>query len=287
MQAESAKWAPESLPKVEAEVLNLTITYARARMWIRKVGIRGLVKKLKIRGLTEDRLTKVLRLTKGYPATEEETSALAKELGLSQEKLWKDATVAIDAALDAPLADASKHMERFEPIPIYGKHFLRAVPQLADRNVTIEHGIVDVPVIGRIAAGRPIEIFEQVDRAVKVSSRHLVGKSDHFALTVSGQSMTAAGIEDGDDVVICRDPDPPLGRIVVALVSGEGTLKRYQKDGDGKFWLVAETDVDPNPYPDVEVTDQVRFRGYVVVVNKADRKTLQTPRSDKTSKRKK
>ncbi|MEM9170871.1 MAG: transcriptional repressor LexA [Pseudomonadota bacterium] len=90
---------------------------------------------------------------------------------------------------------------------------------------------IDLPVLGRIAAGTPIEAIQhEVDRFAAPSA--LVGTGDHYILEVQGESMIEAGIHDGDLAIIQRRDDAPTGDIVVALVDGEeATLKRLRKKG--------------------------------------------------------
>ncbi len=92
-------------------------------------------------------------------------------------------------------------------------------------------GMVDLPVLGRIAAGTPIEAIQhEVDRFSAPDA--LVGKGDHYVLEVQGESMINAGIQDGDYVIIKRCNDAENGSIVVALVDEEeATLKRLRKKG--------------------------------------------------------
>jgi repressor LexA len=92
-------------------------------------------------------------------------------------------------------------------------------------------GIVDLPVLGRIAAGTPIEAIQhEVDRFSAPEA--FIGKGDHYILEVQGESMINAGIQDGDYAVIKRCNDAENGSIVVALVDEEeATLKRLRKKG--------------------------------------------------------
>lgn len=92
-------------------------------------------------------------------------------------------------------------------------------------------GAVDLPVLGRIAAGTPIEAIQhEVDRFSAPEA--FIGKGEHYILEVQGESMINAGIEDGDYVVIKRCNDAENGAIVVALVDDEeATLKRLRRKG--------------------------------------------------------
>jgi len=86
-----------------------------------------------------------------------------------------------------------------------------------------------VPLLGLVAAGRPIEPFPQ-EEAIEVPSA-LLGKGDHYVLRVRGESMIEDGILDGDYVIVARRDRAETGQTVVALVRGEATLKRYYPEG--------------------------------------------------------
>jgi repressor LexA len=89
----------------------------------------------------------------------------------------------------------------------------------------------DLPILGRIAAGTPIEAIQQERDRIPVPET-LLGAGEHFVLEIQGDSMINAGILDGDFVVIRRTNTANSGEIVVALVNGEeATLKRLRKKG--------------------------------------------------------
>ena len=89
----------------------------------------------------------------------------------------------------------------------------------------------DLPVLGRIAAGTPIEAIQQERDRLPVPES-MLGAGEHFVLEVQGDSMINAGILDGDFVVIRRTDSANSGDIVVALVMGEeATLKRLRRKG--------------------------------------------------------
>lgn len=89
---------------------------------------------------------------------------------------------------------------------------------------------IELPVMGRIAAGTPIEAISEISHHVAVPGSMLSGSGDHYALEVRGDSMIEAGINDGDIVVIREQTTANNGDIVVALVEGhEATLKRFRR----------------------------------------------------------
>ena len=150
-------------------------------------------------------------------------------------------------------------MERpgFSPKVIQGD---RSDPPAGARPVETVHAM-ELPVMGRIAAGVPIEAISEVSHHVSVPGSMLSGRGQHYALEVKGDSMINAGINDGDIVVIREQPTAENGDIVVALVEGhEATLKRYRRRG-GMIVLEAANPV----YEDRLLReDQVRVQGRLV-----------------------
>jgi repressor LexA len=109
------------------------------------------------------------------------------------------------------------------------------VTRLADRaapSADIPAGVhaLELPVMGRIAAGTPIEAISEISHHVAVPGSMLAGQGRHYALEVRGDSMIEAGINDGDIVIIREQTSAENGDIVVALVEGqEATLKRFRR----------------------------------------------------------
>ncbi|SES17671.1 SOS-response transcriptional repressor, LexA [Tranquillimonas rosea] len=119
----------------------------------------------------------------------------------------------------------------------------------------------DLPLMGRIAAGVPIEAISEVASHVSVPGTMLSGQGSHYALEVKGDSMIDAGINDGDIVVVRETASADNGDIVVALVEGhEATLKRFRRKG-GMIALEAA-----NPVYETRVfrDDQVQVQGRLV-----------------------
>lgn len=95
-----------------------------------------------------------------------------------------------------------------------------------------ESSAMELPLMGRIAAGVPIEAISEVSHHISVPDSMVSGKGDHYALEVKGDSMIEAGIHDGDVVVIRQQDSAENGDIIVALIEGaEATLKRYRRKG--------------------------------------------------------
>lgn len=120
--------------------------------------------------------------------------------------------------------------------------------------------VLEIPLHGRIAAGVPIEAFE--DHSMLPVPAALLGSGEHYALEVSGDSMVEAGILDGDFALIRRTNTARDGEIVVALVRNEeATLKYLHRDG-GKVRLdPANAAYDPQIYDPGEIVVQGKLAG--------------------------
>ncbi|MSP91183.1 MAG: transcriptional repressor LexA [Myxococcales bacterium] len=91
---------------------------------------------------------------------------------------------------------------------------------------------VEVPLLGQIAAGQPLLAVEASDEALVIDSFLLGGPGEVFALRVVGESMVEAGIFPGDFLFVRKQSSARPGDIVVALVDGEATVKRFFPEGD-------------------------------------------------------
>jgi repressor LexA len=123
---------------------------------------------------------------------------------------------------------------------------------------------VELPVMGRIAAGVPIAAIAEVSHHVAVPGSLLSGKGQHYALEVKGDSMIEAGINDGDVVVIREQTTADNGDIVVALVEDqEATLKRFRRRGGMIALEAANPAYETRVYPDHLVRVQGRLVGLI------------------------
>ena len=119
----------------------------------------------------------------------------------------------------------------------------------------------ELPVMGRIAAGVPIEAISQVSHNVAIPGHMLRNGGDHYALEVKGDSMIEEGINDGDIVVIKETKTAVNGDIVVALVKdSEATLKRFFYRGDA----IALEAANPAYETKIVPSDQVKVQGRLV-----------------------
>jgi repressor LexA len=122
----------------------------------------------------------------------------------------------------------------------------------------------EVPVMGRIAAGVPIEAISHASHQVAVPGQMLSGAGEHYALEVKGDSMIEAGINEGDIVVIRETPSADNGDIVVALVEDqEATLKRFFRRGNSIALEAANPAYETRVYPEDKVKVQGRLVGLI------------------------
>lgn len=177
----------------------------------------------------------------GYPPTIRE---IQRHFGLASTKGVKD------------------HLDRLEV-----KGYIRRLSGSARAIELIGAGggtdVVEVPVVGRVAAGSPVLATENVVGTIPVSRK--VARGDgFFFLRVQGDSMVDAAILDGDLVLVRPQPFVEQGRIAVVMVDDEATVKRFYRQR-GEVRLVAE-----NPdYADIVIPEdggEVRVLGRVVAV---------------------
>jgi repressor LexA len=146
----------------------------------------------------------------------------------------------------------SQGRQTFKPQVIGGER-PAALPPVAN-------DVRDLPVLGRIAAGTPIEAIQhERDRLMVPES--MLGAGEHYVLEVQGDSMIHAGILDGDYVVIRKSDTAQSGEIVVALVMGEeATLKRLRRKGAS----IALEAANPAYETRIFGPDQVEVQGKLV-----------------------
>ncbi len=123
---------------------------------------------------------------------------------------------------------------------------------------------MELPVMGRIAAGVPIEAISHVSHRVGVPGSMISGRKDHYALEVRGDSMIEAGINDGDVVVIQETMVADNGDIVVALVEDqEATLKRFYRRGNAIALEAANPVYETRVLPEEKVKVQGKLVGLI------------------------
>lgn len=100
----------------------------------------------------------------------------------------------------------------------------------------------DVPLFSsRVAAGAPDDVDSHIDRVVTLPAHLVLSHKDTFCVQVQGDSMINAGIYDGDILVVDRSQELTNGKIVVAMVDGQATVKRFKRDKTG-ITLLPEND---------------------------------------------
>lgn len=119
---------------------------------------------------------------------------------------------------------------------------------------------VNIPVVGRVAAGLPILAEENLEGSIVIDSVFVRTTDDCYALKVKGESMINAGIYEGDIVVVSPKKSVDNYDIVVAMVDGEATVKRYMRK-DGKITLIPENDafktIEIKPTSDFSIAGKV------------------------------
>jgi repressor LexA len=115
-----------------------------------------------------------------------------------------------------------------------------------------------LPLLGRVAAGEPIEALE--DRDIVEVPESFLGTGEHFALRVRGDSMIEDGIHDGDIILLRKQEGAENGQTVVALIDGEATVKRLYRQGDSVELHPANSSIKPL----IVEAEKVTVQGVVV-----------------------
>ena len=120
--------------------------------------------------------------------------------------------------------------------------------------------VVDIPVVGRIAAGTPILAEQNIEETFPIPARFM-GKGTNFMLTVIGESMIEAGIFDGDYILVQQQNTANNGDIVVAMVDGfesEATVKTFYKEADHIRLQPENPTMSPIIVKDVKILGKVK-----------------------------
>ena len=133
----------------------------------------------------------------------------------------------------------------------------RAIEILDDEFAMNRREMVQVPMIGTVAAGEPILAQEHIEDYFPIPAE-ILPNADTFMLKVKGESMINAGIFDGDQVIVEQTNTAENGEIVVALVDDSATVKRFYKE-NGHYRLQPEND-SMNPI----IVDHVEILGRVI-----------------------
>ncbi len=132
----------------------------------------------------------------------------------------------------------------------------RTIEILDDNFNLVRREVVNVPMVGTVAAGQPILAIENIDNYFPIPSEYMPNE-ETFMLKVKGESMINAGILDGDNILVKRQNYAKNGDMVVALVGDSATVKTFYKE-DGHIRLQPENDhMEPIILPDVEIIGKV------------------------------
>ena len=191
--------------------------------------------------IRQERLLKIIEESmakRGYAPTLQE---MARAMGISSLQGVKDHLIALER-----------------------KGYLNRFPGRR-RAITVTQPLLplegSVPVLGRVAAGKPLLAIENQEGMLSLNS-DLLGTGVHFALRVQGDSMIDAGIEDGDHVIVRQQDEANPGDIVVALLGEEVTVKRLRKQGAALLLEAANTAYAPIPLS--QQSSSPRILGVVV-----------------------
>ncbi len=161
----------------------------------------------------------------------------------------------VPTALKA-VKDKEERRTTFSPNVIHGDF----TPSISGAVVAAASQTVQLPLYGKIAAGTPIEALRDNAAAIDVPPA-LLGRGEHYALSVEGDSMVDAGIQDGDTVIIERVETAETGTIIVALIdNNEVTLKRLRRKGDS----IALEPANPTHKTRIFGPDRVKIQGRLV-----------------------
>jgi repressor LexA len=162
-------------------------------------------------------------------------------------------------ALSSP-ATVHKHLTNLESKGMLRRKWnhsraLELVPQKR------KSGAVELPLLGHVAAGQPIEAIESPGTIAL--PEELVRRENSYVLRVKGDSMIEDGILDGDFIVVEDRPSPENGETIVALLNDEATVKRFYREKNGKIRLQP---ANPHMAPILVKEREFSSRGRVVAV---------------------
>lgn len=120
----------------------------------------------------------------------------------------------------------------------------------------ISHNVVNLPLVGQVAAGEPILAEQNIDDYYALP-KQLVGDTGSFMLTIKGDSMIEAGINDGDYVVVKQQPVADNGDIVVAMLDDSATVKTFYKEKDCIRLQPQNSALEPIYTRDVQIIGKV------------------------------
>lgn len=132
----------------------------------------------------------------------------------------------------------------------------RAIEIIDDNFNLVRREVVNVPLVGTVAAGQPLLATENIEAYFPIPAEYMPN-TDTFMLKVKGESMVNAGIFDGDQILVQRQSTAENGDMVVALLDDSATVKTFYKE-NGHFRLQPENDsMDPIIVPEVTILGKV------------------------------
>jgi len=159
------------------------------------------------------------------------------------------------------LPDAMQSSGGFSPQIIDGDRPDQTPPQAKSVETS---GVLTLQIMGKIAAGEPIQALEDGSRNIAVPDQMLTSNDNHYALEVKGDSMIDAGINNGDVVVIRETISAQNGDIVVAQIEGyEATLKRFRRKGNMIALEAANPAYETRMLPEGQVAVQGKLVGLI------------------------
>ena len=186
---------------------------------------------------------KQFTLESGYPPTLRE---IGKHFQISS-------TFGVKRHLDALV---KKGFINIESNASRGISFIRkSSDDFIERTIRDDDAFIKIPIIGRVAAGLPINAVENLEGSLVVDPSFLKKAEDAFALRVKGDSMINAGINDKDLVIVSPKEQAKNGDIVVAMLNDEATVKKFEFINN-KIRLIAEN----NAYKPIEVKTEDDFK---------------------------
>lgn len=193
---------------------------------------------------------------RGYPPSVRE---IADAVGLASTSAVHHHLIGLERE---GLLERGSHASRALRLTARGEVELKAAPRRATSRVTpfrmpVERDVLSLPVLGEIAAGQPIEAYDDGAESLDVP-RSMQARDDSYVLRVRGKSMIDALIDDGDYVVVQPQATAHDGDIVVALLEDNGvTLKRFYRE-DGRIRLQpANAEMEPIYATDVQIQGKV------------------------------
>jgi repressor LexA len=191
---------------------------------------------------------------RGYPPTLREigkhmgiksTNGVSDHLRALKRKGYLDRTRLKSRALTLTKPEAGQaegKENQLTPLEMPQEQFGQVLPF---RRPIENDDLIEIPILGRVAAGQPILAVEDARESVKIDRFFLGPNTEVFALRVTGDSMIEAGILDGDFIFVRKQIKAKPGDIVVAMIDEEATVKYFYPEGDRIRFQPANARLDP------------------------------------------